>query len=150
MSRLLLLSLLGAALACAGSEEAADSPDEATASTIALADVAGTWTLRAMAEGSDSVITTYGMVATDNMEGWTMTFPDRDPVPMRVVAVDGDSIVAEAGPYESVLRAGVMVSLRSVSRLQGDMMTGTFVARYETSEADSVLNGRFEGERSMN
>ena len=150
MSRLALLCCAVALVGCAASDETADTPEETTVPTIALADVAGAWTVRAMAEGSDSIITTYEMIATDNMEGWTMAFPDRDPVPLRVVAVDGDSIVAEAGPFESVLRAGVMVSVRSVSRLHEGMMMGTFVARYETGEADSVLNGRLEGERSMN
>ncbi len=149
MSRLALLCCAVALVGCAASEETADTPDESTAPTIALADVAGTWTVRAMSEGSDSVIVTYEMVATDNMEGWTMKFPDRDPLPMRVVAVNGDSVVVEAGPYESMLRAGVMVSVRSVSRLDGEMMMGTFVAHYETSEADSVLSGRFEAERSV-
>jgi hypothetical protein len=64
-----------------------------------------------------------------------------------VVLVDGDSVVAEAGPFESVLRPGVMVTTRTVARLQGDMLTGTLVAHYVTEGADSVLVGRLHGTR---
>jgi hypothetical protein len=71
------------------------------------------------------------MVATADESGWSFNFPKRDPIPVRVVAVEGDSIVTEAGPYESVLRKGVQVSTRTVTRLDGDRLTGTTVAKYE-------------------
>jgi hypothetical protein len=64
-----------------------------------------------------------------------------------VILVDGDSVVSELGPFESVLRPGIMVTTRAVTRLQGDMLTGTFVGRYATDAADSVLNGRLQGTR---
>jgi hypothetical protein len=38
-------------------------------------------------------------------------------MPVRVVLVDGDSVVAEAGPFESALRPDVMVTTRTVARL---------------------------------
>jgi hypothetical protein len=156
MNRLIALLSAAALIGCAGEqadsdtpEQAADMPGEEMAATIALADVAGTWSLTAMREADDSVITTYEMMATETTEGWTVTFPDRDPMPAGVDLVDGDSIVIVMGPYESVLRAGVMVTVRSVAWLQDDMMTGTFTARYETTEADSIMQGRIEGTRSM-
>jgi hypothetical protein len=114
---------------------------------ISLADVAGTWSVQAFAEGGDSAIVTYELVATDNMEGWTLTFPGRDPIPVTVVAVEGDSIVTDLGPFESALREGVMVSTRAVARLQDGNMVGTFVARYQTTEPDSILRGRQVGTR---
>ena len=117
--------------------------------TISLADVAGVWSMQALPEVGDSVIVTYEMVATDNTEGWTFTFPDREPIPVQVVAVEGDSIIVDTGPYESALREGVMVSTRSVVRLQNGNLTGTFVARYETTEPDSVLRGRQRGTRTQ-
>jgi hypothetical protein len=40
-----------------------------------------------------------------------------------------------------------MVTTRAVSRLQGDLLTGTFMARYATDAADSVLTGRLQGTR---
>jgi len=121
---------------------------QAGAPAIALADVAGQWTMRAMPESSDSTLVTFGMVATADGAGWMMTAPNRDPIPMRVVAVDGDSIVTEAGPYESLIRPGVMVTTRVVNRLREGRMVGTFVARYSPSGADSVLYGRTEGTRA--
>ncbi len=83
--------------------------------------------------------------ATANTSGWTFNFPNRKPVPVRVVAVDGDSIVTEAGPFESVLRKGVQVTSRTVNRLQDGKLVGATVARYATSRPGSVLRLRFEG-----
>ena len=42
----------------------------------------------------------------------------------------GDSIITDAGPYESVLRKGVQVNTRVVSRLRGDKLVGTTTAHY--------------------
>ena len=91
MKRLALLCCVALFAGCAGAEEEAQEMEEA--STISLADVAGAWTMEALPETGDSALVTYEMVATDNMEGWTITFPDREPLPVRVVAVEGDSIV---------------------------------------------------------
>ncbi len=128
----------------------AKSADRQAASTpaISLADVAGQWSVRTMGEGSDSTLVTFGMVATADGAGWQMLPPNRNPIPMRVVAVDGDSIVTEAGPFESLLRPGVMVTTRVVNRLREGRLVSTFVARYATSGADSVLYGRSEGTRA--
>ncbi|HEX9632204.1 MAG TPA: hypothetical protein VGA02_07035 [Gemmatimonadales bacterium] len=141
-----LLCVVALAVACAPAEEQPAVETEAAA-TLSLADVAGTWTVNGMPESSDSVIVTYELVATGTTDGWTITFPGRDPIPVTVVLVDGDSVVSELGPFESVLRPGVMVTTRAVSRLQGDLLTGTFMARYATDAADSVLTGRLQGTR---
>lgn len=144
MRAVIIVTCAALLTACAKSadREAASTP------TISLADVAGQWSMRTMREGSDSTLVTFGLVATADGAGWMMTAPNRDPIPMRVVAVDGDSIVTEAGPYESLLRPGVTVTTRVVSRLREGRMVGTFVARYATSGADSVLYGRTEGTRA--
>lgn len=148
MRSVTLLCVVALAVGCAPAEDqpAADMGD---AATVSLADFAGTWTVSGTPEASDSVIVTYELTATDSRDGWTLTFPGRDPIPMTVVMVDGDSVVSELGPYESALRPGVMVRTRAVSRLQGDMLTGTFVARYDTDAADSVLRGRQHGMRKL-
>lgn len=125
----------------------ATQPAPATA-TIAPADVAGTWSMRGLNEAGDSIVG-FQLVATATTEGWTLVFPGRDPVPMRVVAVEGDSIVTEAGPYESAIREGVPVRTEGSFRLQGGSLVGTTVARYETSEADSVVRIRTEGTRQQ-
>jgi hypothetical protein len=116
---------------------------------IALADVAGKWSVRLMPEGGDSTLLSYDMVATADTSGWAFNFPKRKPVPLRVVAVDGDSIVTEAGPFESNLRKGVQVTKsRTVSRLQDGKLVGTTTAHYATSGPDSVAQFRFEGTRA--
>jgi hypothetical protein len=115
---------------------------------LALADIAGKWSVRTMAETGDSVLVSYELVASSDTSGWTLNFPKRKAIPMRVVAVAGDSVVTEAGPFESALRKGIQVSVQSVTRLQDGKMVGTTIAHYATSGADSVRNLRFEGTRA--
>lgn len=134
-------------------EPAAEAPASepqtpAAPAPIALADVAGKWSARTTTESGDSTLVTYEMVASTDTSGWSLNFPKRKPVPVRVVAVDGDSIVTEAGPFESVLRKGIQVTTRSVYRLQDGKLVGTTTAHYATSSPDSVLNLRFEGTRA--
>ena len=59
--------------------------------------VAGTWNVTVMSQDSDSVLITYVLNATATTDGWTSMLPGRDPMPVRVVLVDGDSVVTEAG-----------------------------------------------------
>lgn len=145
------------ALALAGCSRPADKPAEtadaetaamADAQTgISLADVAGTWEVRGRVRDKEGQAVTYDLTATADRSGWSVKFPDREPIPVRVVAVEGDSIVTEAGPFESALRKGVQVSVRVVSRLQGDKMVGTTTARYQVSGPDTVSRLDFEGTR---
>ena len=115
------------------------------AAPIKLADVAGKWAVRLMPESGDSTLAKYELVATGDSSGWTLNFPKRKPIPIRVLAVAGDSIVGEAGPFESVLRKGVNVTMaRSVYRLQDGKLVGTTTAHYATSGPDSVASLRFE------
>lgn len=149
MYRFALLLSVATLVACAPSEERSDEMAETPMpAMLSLADLAGTWNGRAMPEMGDSTLVTFTMVATADTAGWTMTFPGRDPIPVRVVSVAGDSVVTEAGPYESALRDKVMVTTRFVGRLQDGKMVGGFVARYQTTGADSVLRGRYEGTRA--
>lgn len=113
-----------------------------------LADMAGTWNVKSKMEGSDKVVVTYDLVTTADQNGWTLKFPNRDPIPMRVVAVEGDSVVTEAGPFESALRKGVQVSTHVVSRLQDGKLVGTTVARYQVTGPDTVARLTFEGTRA--
>lgn len=138
--------------ACTGGGEQAESEmadAAAMPAAISLADVAGNWDVQTLAAASDSVIVQYQLTATDNMDGWTITLPEREPMPLRVLAVEGDSIVTEVGPFPSVLREGVMVTARSVSRLQEGRMTGTVTAHYQTTGADSVVTMRMRGRRAQ-
>jgi hypothetical protein len=125
----------------------APAKEEAPAA-VSLADMAGTWKVRSTVEGSENTVVTYDMVVTPDSSGWTITFPNREPIPVRVVAVEGDSVVTEAGPFESALRKGVQVNTHVVSRLQDGKLVGTTVARYQVTGPDTVARLRFEGTRA--
>jgi hypothetical protein len=114
---------------------------------ISLADIAGKWRLRTMDEAGGNVVESE-LTATADTSGWTLTRPDRKTVPVRVVAVGGDSIITEAGPYESALRKGVQVRARMVLRLQEGKLVGTTEARYAMSGGDSVAHRPTEGTRA--
>jgi hypothetical protein len=147
MRRFVALGCIALAMGCSKKEEApaADTMAVAPAPMVNLADVAGTWDMKTMREGTDSVLVSYTMIATGTTEGWTINFPNRPPMPARVT-VSGDSITIDAGPYESVLRKGVQVTTHGVARLQGGKIMGTTVAHY-SSGPDSVVNLRIEGTR---
>ena len=144
----------GIALALLGCSKPAEKPAD-TAETaeaapapappaLSLADFAGTWHVTSKVEGSDKVVK-YDMVTTADQNGWTLKFPKRDPIPVRVVAVEGDSVVSEAGPFESVLRKGVQVRTHVVSRLQDGKLVGTTTARYDVKGADTVSRSHLRG-----
>lgn len=115
---------------------------------IKLSRIAGTWQTKTMVGPKDSVVTTGVITATADPTGWTMTFPGHDPVPMRVVATGGDSVVTEAGPYPSILRPGETVTLlRNVGHYKGNSMWGTFEAHYASG---TVLSGKTAATRSKN
>jgi hypothetical protein len=142
-----------ALVGCAKSEQQPAKDTTAAAAPtppvgIALADVAGKWAMTTTTEKGDSTLVKYELVATGDTTGWTFNFPKRKPVPAHV-AVGGDSIVLEAGPYESVLRKGVQVTTHSVARLQDGKLVGTTVARYATHGPDSLRNLRLEGTRAQ-
>jgi len=142
--------LLGAAVlaGCAKKDDAAvDTTADTAAVTTAppaptpvnLADVAGKWNMRAVpTSGTDTTPTNSVITATSTTSGWTITFPGRQPVPMRVT-VDGDSIMTAAGPYPSARRRGVQVTTNGVMRLQGGSLVGSTTAHYKVSTPDSVL-----------
>jgi hypothetical protein len=128
---------------------AAPAPAPAMAAPLALSDLAGKWAMRATTGGGDTTIVSFEMVATADKSGWTFSFPKRKPIPVRVVALEGDSIVTEAGPYESVLRKGVQVTTHNTMRLQDGKLVGTTVAHYKTTKPDSVVQLRVEGTRKQ-
>jgi hypothetical protein len=118
----------------------AATTEVATAATpVNLADVAGKWNVRAVpASGTDTTPTNSVITATATTSGWTITFPGRQPIPMRVT-VDGDSIMTEAGPYPSVRRRGAQVTTTGVMRLNGGNLVGSTTAHFKVSTPDSVL-----------
>lgn len=127
-------------------DTAAAAPAGAETGSISLSDLAGTWKIRSTnPDGSKPVETEVR--ATADTSGWTMTGPDKKPIPVRVLAVAGDSVVTEAGPYGSFVLKGAQVKTRTVYRVQGDKLTGTTEARYQIRGRDSVAQRINEGTR---
>jgi hypothetical protein len=125
---------------------AAPSAGTAEARTISLSDLAGTWKVRnSNPDGSKPVETEVR--ATADTSGWTITGPDGKAIPVRVIAVAGDSVVTEAGPYGSFVLKGAQVTTRTVFRLEGDKLVGTTEARYKVGGRDSVAQRVNEGTR---
>ena len=143
---------------CAKKDEApvdtssAMAPSTTPATTTApaavnLADVAGKWNMRAVPTTGDTTATTYVLVATATPTGWTMTFPGRKAMAIKVTT-DADSITVDAGPFSSVRRKAVQVTTHTVSRLQGGNLVGSTVAHYSVKTADSVLTLTTTGTRA--
>ena len=129
------------------SRPVADTTAAAMPAALSLNDLAGTWSVRAMHDRGDSTLTTYQMSGTADPSSWKLTFPNRPPITLRM-SVAGDSVITDAGPYESVLRKGVAVVTHTVIRLQDGKLVGAFTAKYATRMVDSVLTGRVVGTRT--
>lgn len=134
---------------CAKSEPpASTSTSTETPAAISLADVAGTWDGTVTAAGNDTVLTLMELTATADPTGWSMTVTNakvatmRTVTPVKSVVAEGDSLIVEAGPFQSVLRAGQEVSTHTVYRLQDGKLVGSIMATYpasgETVELHSV------------
>lgn len=143
-----LLAGLTLAAACGGAGGDSPPAEEATPAPVGinLAEIAGIWTTHGMNEAGDSTIVTYEVMITSNTEGWTTTLEGREPMATRVVAVEGDSVMTESGPFESVLRPGVTVTTSATMRLENGDLVGTFRGNYSDG---SVLNGRLHAVRKI-
>ena len=145
MRRLTLFSALLVAGYAAAASAQQRTPQQKAASGIKLSDVAGTWSVQSTVGPKDSGVATSQVMATADGEGWMTKLEGRDPIPTRIVAMGGDSIVTEAGPFESILRPGQMVNLlRSTGHYKGDTITGTFEAHYASGD---VLKGQLTATR---
>jgi hypothetical protein len=122
-------------------------PAPAPPAPISLSAVAGKYAVTGKNEAGDSTLVTYELNATADTIGWTLTFPNRKPIPMHIVSVAGDSIVIEAGPYESGIKKGVMVKTNTVQRLVDGKLIGRTVAHYAVKTPDSVRIVMSEGVR---
>jgi len=142
MRRFVFTALAVAVAGCGGAQDQAETATQAaetTAPALTAADLAGTWNMETMTETSDSVIARGVLNFGADTNSWTMTLEGRPPVPVQVIAIAGDSVVTRTGPFESVLRPGVMVTTDAVYRLQNGMLMGRTVAHYSVTTPDSVL-----------
>ena len=137
-------SLLGLAVVFAACSRADSPPATDTAmavsdapATTSLASFAGTWDVNVMPEGSDSVATTHVLNVTDTT-AWRLEFTDRPGAAIRMTGMRGDTIMAEAGPFESGVRRGTQVRTTNSYWLEGGKLMGRTTARYETTGADTL------------
>jgi hypothetical protein len=149
MKRLILLFAALLFLGCAqeATEEATDEAADTTAvEGMSLADLAGTWNMRTTStDPADTFINEYQIVIDE--ASWTMNFPDRDPVSATAV-VDGDNIITDSEPFESVRLPGTMVTTHTVFQLEGDRLVGDVTATWQMAAGDSVGQLRTEGTRA--
>jgi hypothetical protein len=139
------LSLAGIALTlCAGAAAAQQPP--AKPKSISLADVAGKWDIRATDLDGRNMVEVV-LTATADGSDWLLVGANRPPIRERIVAVAGDSIVGEAGPYESFLLKGVQVRQRDVYRLKDGKLVGMLYGTYVLPRGDSTTVRRLEGTR---
>lgn len=119
---------------------------EGTRATIALADVAGRWKVRASNyDGSHPV--DYVLEIPADGSNWSIIGGNRPPIPLRVVSVAGDSIVADAGPYESFILEGVQARSREIFRLLDGKLVSRMDGYYALPGGDSVSHRKTEGTR---
>lgn len=139
-----------AAVTSGATTAAATTPAAAPAAgaPVNLASVAGKWNLVATPDSGKDMSPTHAVItAASGTSGWTMTFPGRPPLPMRV-STGGDSIVTDVGPYASVRRKNVQVTTHGVMRLQNDRLVGQTVAHYAVKTADSMMTLHTEATRA--
>ncbi|MDZ4674516.1 MAG: hypothetical protein SGI84_08680 [Gemmatimonadota bacterium] len=129
---------------CTPAEEPAVEVVAVVPAAPTMADFVGTWQNRAVLTGvADTVVSTM----TGTADGaWTMTLEGRDPVALTVTVV-GDSLISESAEYESVLRKGVMVSVRTASMMHDGMLMGNMVATYKTDGVTETVLGTITGTR---
>jgi hypothetical protein len=149
MKRLIPLFAALLFLGCAqeATEEATDEAADTTAvEGISLADLVGTWNMRTTStDPADTFVNEYQVVIDE--ASWTMNFPDRDPVSATAV-VDGDNIITDSEPFESVRLPGTMVTTHTVFHLEGDRLVGDVTATWQMAAGDSVGQLQTEGTRA--
>ncbi len=135
--------------ACGGADDSAPAPEQemepAAATAPTPADFAGQWQAMAMLEGTPDPVPVVLVGSADGMT-WTMSLEDREPMTLEV-SMSGDSLIMESGQYESVIRDGVMVQIRTAGVLEGGQMVGKIVATYSTPDGEQVVPGTLEGLR---
>ena len=149
MKRLVPLFAALLLLACAqeATEETTDEAADTTAvEGISLADLAGTWNMRTTStDPADTFVNEYQIVIDEG--SWIMNFPDRDPVSVTAV-VDGDNVITDSEPFESVRHPGTMVTTHTIFHMEGDRLVGDVTATWQTAAGDSVAQLRTEGTRA--
>lgn len=149
MRRSIVLPFSAVAALAACSVEERPPAAAAGVETALLAEQAGTWEGQSTTMEGDSVVTSWRFVSTADTTGWSITIPDVPPIPVRVIAAAGDSIVMEFGPYDAPGPDGRpqrVQRVRAVGRMEDGQRVGTYEVRLAAAP-DSVIRGRFRGTR---
>jgi hypothetical protein len=136
--RIAALFALVALTACAPKEEETPAPPPPAAPTVA--DFAGNWNTAAVLEGTPDTIRSTMVGMADGT--WTMSLEGRPNIPL-TVSMSGDSLISQSAEYESILRKGVMVTVRNAAVMMNGMMHGNMEATYKTPEGSQVVKGTF-------
>lgn len=145
MIRLVLGSALMAVLTAPPALAQAAPQQAGTAKAITWADLAGDWESKLMTGPRDSVIATMVTTFSADKKVW-IRFPGREPVAGRLVAMAGDSVIVDAGPYPSITRSGRMATVRTVMHIGNHKSWGMTHAVFDDG---SWLNGKTEGMHKM-
>jgi hypothetical protein len=130
-------------VSCAPKEEAPPPPPAAPT----IADFAGTWNVASVLEGTPDTVRST-LTGTADPASWTMTLEGRPNIPV-AVSMSGDSLIGQTAEYESILRAGVMVTVRTASVMSNGQMVGSLVATYKTPTGEQVVRGTMTGTKGM-
>lgn len=152
MSRAVLFLALPLVFACTKKEEA-PAADTSTPAPVAAApapapapSMAGKWNVNVMPMDKDTTLVSFVLEATNDQNGWKLTFPGRKPYDVKVLSISNDSIVTEFGPYPSTLQKGVTVNfVHSNLKVDGNSLTGQAIVHYAKKTADSVVTLRQAG-----
>ena len=152
MRKLVVAVAVVSLVACSKKDEtpavdttATATPAPAAPAALTLADVQGNWDV-IVKNDADSTVASYSLVAGLDSSKWTMTFTGRkDALPVRFVAMAGDSISTQVGPYSSAVRKNVQVITDATYRVSGGKLTGTAVGHYSVKTADSVRTFKLDG-----
>lgn len=142
---LLVWSLLAA---CGTREETmADSTAAmAPAAAPTVADFAGTWQLVNTLEGVEKPVPGT-LVGSADGSTWKLSLEGRPDI-ATTASMSGDSLVTQTAEYESVLRKGVMVTVRTAAVMANGTLTGRMVATYKGESGTEVVNGTVTGTRA--
>lgn len=126
--------------ACAPKDDAAMQSESAVAAVDrTLADFAGTWSGVATVEGTSEPVPVE-ISGTEDPTSWKMTLRNRPDIPL-TVSIERDSLITLSTRYESVLREGVMVMVRTANVLQNGALMGQLIATYDTPTGQELAMG---------
>jgi hypothetical protein len=87
------------------------------------------------------------MMITADGAGSVLSLEGRPNIPL-TVSMSGDSVITQSAEYESVLRAGTMVTVRTAAVRGADgSLNGNMAATYKTAEGEQVVNGTIVGRK---